>query len=687
MKLSLQWKFLVPALGAIVLGMVCLVALNANLVRSSMETLLGQDTALLAQFFSRDVSGGVEDRLHALSAVAKRQDVLQAAEGRNPPTIHEELVNVARSFKGLLYLNVMDMKGEVMASSEVLKGAVNLGDRDYFKAATTGGKDRAVSKALVSRTVGKAVVVLAVPVKDASGKLAGVLNAGLDLEYITSEVGKTRIGDTGYAFILDRDGMYVAHPDAGKRMQTEANPPEWMRKALAATSLEKIPTLQDGRQGMVTVLPDALTGWRYVVVAPYQEMAALVQAVNGNNMLISFVIAAALVAVIMLSLRVCIIRPLTACGAFARSVAGGSLDARLEFHGADELGALADDLRKMVDSLKANLETIQEEGRRAEDAVREAKAALEQAEQARHEADAAKREGMLQAAGILHGVVGGITESAEALMAEIEALRNGVAGQEATTGETAAAMDEMNSSVLEVARNAAEASELADKTRVQAQSGREVVENSRRAINEVDGLAKTLEQGMATLGEQARAIGQVMTVISDIADQTNLLALNAAIEAARAGDAGRGFAVVADEVRKLAEKTMDSTKEVGQAIANIQANTTDNVELVKRAAQGVGAAAALADRSGEALALIVELVDQSSGQVRGIAQAAGQQSSVSEEIARAVSDISSFSQTLAQGVGEFARAVQGLSGHALELKTVIADLEEHKQDGPKALGA
>ncbi|MFP5239553.1 MAG: methyl-accepting chemotaxis protein, partial [Acidobacteriota bacterium] len=191
----------------------------------------------------------------------------------------------------------------------------------------------------------------------------------------------------------------------------------------------------------------------------------------------------------------------------------------------------------------------------------------------------------------------------------------------------------------------------------------------------------------AKLGEQATAIGQVMTVISDIADQTNLLALNAAIEAARAGDAGRGFAVVADEVRKLAEKTMNATKEVGQAIANIQANTAGNVQLVKRAAEAVAVAAGLADQSGEALALIVGLVDQSSGQVRGIAQAAGQQSSVSEEIARAVSDISSFSQTLAQGVGEFARAVQGLSGHAHELRSVIADLEGNRTGGARAIGA
>ena len=688
MSRSLQLKFLVPALSAIVLGMVCLVIVNARQARTSMETLMGQDMRLLSQALSRDVVGGMEDRLTLLAGIARLENVIMAASVDVPSTLHPELAFLAKSTQGMLYLNVFDLKGDAVVSSEILKAPVNVVDRDYFVAVVKDAKDKVVSKPLMSRTVGKAVVVLAVPIRDKAKKLVGVLNAGIDLEYLTNEVSKTKIGNTGYAFVLDRDGMVVAHPDPAKRMKNEDNPPEWMLRAMKTQGIEQISFEQGGKAGMATVLADALTGWRFVVMAPHQELSTMVDSLNSQNMLIAGGLTLAFMAVIMACLRFMILRPLFACGAYAREVAGGTLDAGLSVRSQDELGRMADDMRAMVDALKDSLGKARQEHALADKAVGEAKDALAKAEEAQNQAERAKCEGILQAVDVLRGVVQGIGDASQNLMGEISSLREGVTGQESTTAETAAAMDEMNSSVLEVARNAHEASEAADQTRTEAQRGQNVVEDARRAITQVDELAKVLEQGMNQLGQQAHAIGQVMTVISDIADQTNLLALNAAIEAARAGDAGRGFAVVADEVRKLAEKTMHSTQEVGQAIATIQDATARNVEHVNRAAQAVGVASELAVQSGDALRSIVDLVDRTTGQVRGIAQAAGQQSTASEEIARSVSGISSFSQDLTRGMDDFSQTVQGMVGHVRELSAVIGGLEKQACTSDiKALGA
>ncbi|WP_243358104.1 methyl-accepting chemotaxis protein [Fundidesulfovibrio terrae] len=684
MTRSLQLKFLIPALGAVVLGMACLVLLNARTVRSSMEAQLAQDMSLLAQSLTRDVTGSMEDKFILLDGVAAKENVIMSASIAVTSTMQPELSSLAKSVKGLLYFNVFDLTGEAQVSSEILKAPINVTDRDYFKAVVDGGVAHAVSKPLISRTVGKAVAVLAVPIRDKSKKLVGVLNAGLDLDYLVSEVSKTKIGDTGYVFILDRDGMYVAHPDPAKRMKNVENPPEWLRRAMQAKSLEQIAFEEDGKPGMATVMPDPLTGWRFVVMAPAQELAAQVSRVNGQNMAIAAGVALALVGVIVVVLRVLVLRPLFACGGFARDIAAGKLDSALAVRDADEIGRMADDMRSMVDALRESLEQARQEHAMAEKAAAEGRTALAEAEQARRQAESAKSEGMMQAVAVLRDVVEGLQAGSRGLMDEIDSLREGVQGQESVTSETAAAMDEMNSSALEVARNANEASELAGRTRAEAQRGQSVVDDARRAITQVDELAKALEQGMTRLGDQAKAIGQVMDVISDIADQTNLLALNAAIEAARAGEAGRGFAVVADEVRKLAEKTMNSTKEVGQAISSIQAGTAQNVDMVNKAAQAVEVASGLAAQSGEALLGIVDLVDKTSGQVSGIAQAAGQQSSVSEEIARSVSGISSFSQDLGRGMDDFTRTVSGMAGHVDELSRVISGLERQAGSGGPA---
>ena len=120
--------------------------------------------------------------------------------------------------------------------------------------------------------------------------------------------------------------------------------------------------------------------------------------------------------------------------------------------------------------------------------------------------------------------------------------------------EAATAMNEMNSTVLEVASNAEGAADAASSVQGQANEGNNLVLKTIESLRTLRTLSLSLKSDMGNLDKQANDIGTVLTLIRDIADQTNLLALNAAIEAARAGEAGRGSAVVADEVRKLAEK-------------------------------------------------------------------------------------------------------------------------------------
>ncbi len=267
-----------------------------------------------------------------------------------------------------------------------------------------------------------------------------------------------------------------------------------------------------------------------------------------------------------------------------------------------------------------------------------------------------------------------VAAASEELSAQVEEVSRGSEMQRERVESTASAMTEMNSTVLEVARSAGQASEQSDVTRQKAEGGANLVNQVVKTMTSVNSVAKNMQNNMLELGGQVESVGSIMNVISDIADQTNLLALNAAIEAARAGEAGRGFAVVADEVRKLAEKTMTATLEVGNSITAIQTSTRKNIEEMENAVRGVEEATELASSSGAALGEIVELAAASSSVVTSIATAAEEQSATSDEISHAVEEINRIVGETSEGMVQSAAAVQELSRMAQELNRVMEEL-------------
>ena len=329
---------------------------------------------------------------------------------------------------------------------------------------------------------------------------------------------------------------------------------------------------------------------------------------------------------------------------------------------------------EMVGALETHINKAERESKVAREAMGKAEEATEKAEAAGREAQA-KTEAMMSAADKLEEIANIVSSASNELSAQIEQSERGAAEQAARVTETATAMEEMNSTVLEVAKNASDASEVSAKTREKADSGANVVQKAVESIRDVQRESLALKEDMAALSQHAQSINQIMGVISDIADQTNLLALNAAIEAARAGDAGRGFAVVADEVRKLAEKTMASTTDVGNAIKAIQDSASKSMAQVDRAVKVIDEATDYVNRSGEALKEIVHMADGTADRVRAIATASEQQSASSEEINQSITQVNSIAGETARAMQEAAQAVTDLANQAQGLTRLIADMK------------
>jgi methyl-accepting chemotaxis protein len=281
---------------------------------------------------------------------------------------------------------------------------------------------------------------------------------------------------------------------------------------------------------------------------------------------------------------------------------------------------------------------------------------------------------MVETARQADNLAGMLSASAQELAAQVEQTSAGAQAQNEMTNEVSVSMLQMEGTVTEIAKNASSASTSADSMKEKATRGEGVVSDVINAIEAVRVRAGVVDDNIRSLGTQAENIGAIMTVITDIADQTNLLALNAAIEAARAGDAGRGFAVVADEVRKLAEKTMDATHEVGDAVLAIQEGTRKNIDAVRKATEAIDSSTSLAADAGTALRDILEDAEATSGQIQGIATASEEQAATNNQINASVVNVHDVAAEIAGSMSGSATAVTELAEMAEELHQITVSI-------------
>jgi methyl-accepting chemotaxis protein len=316
----------------------------------------------------------------------------------------------------------------------------------------------------------------------------------------------------------------------------------------------------------------------------------------------------------------------------------------------DEIGQMADAVAVFKQNMLAAERLRAEQDAKIQDAVAARTATTQRATDAfeAHVAGLARQ--LTQGAVDLNATAGALGDAAGRSGQQAGTAAAAAARANAGARSVAAAAEELSASIGEISRQVADSSGMT----------RQAVTDAQRT----DGIVRAL-------ADAARAIGDVVGLITSIAGQTNLLALNATIEAARAGAAGKGFAVVASEVKSLASQTGRATGEIAGQITRIQHATQEAVAAI-------GGITGTIERISATAASIAAAVEQQGAATAEIARNVQQAAQATDGVTTSIDGVSQAANDTGTAAGQVLRVAGDVSGQAerltTEVKRFVADI-------------